>query len=164
MTGFDYAVLCVLGLSLLVGVLRGLLREVVTLAGWIAAFVLATGFSGWLARYMPQSLGPMLAQLLAFAAIFVGVLIAAGLTGLVLALIARSAGLGASDRVLGGAFGAARGMLIVLAVVLVAGLTPLPREPFWRDAVLSGPFETAVVALRPFLPEDLGRRIRYRTP
>jgi len=106
----------------------------------------------------------MLAQLLAFVAIFVSVLIAAGLAGLALALIARSAGLGASDRMLGGAFGTARGLLIVLAVVLVAGLTPLPREPFWRDAVLSGPFETAVVALRPFLPEELGRRIRYRTP
>jgi membrane protein required for colicin V production len=164
MTGFDYAVLCVLGLSLLVGVLRGLLREVITLAGWIAAFMLATGFSGWLSAYMPESLGPLLGQMLAFAVIFVGVLIVAGLTGLVLAMVARSAGLGITDRILGGAFGVARGLLIILAAVLVGGLTPLPREPFWRDAVLSGPFETAVVALRPFLPGDLARRIRYRTP
>jgi membrane protein required for colicin V production len=163
MTGFDYAVLAVLGLSLIIGVLRGLLRELVTLAGWIAAFLLATTFSGSLSRYMPESLGPVLGQLLAFGAIFVAVLILAGLTGLVMALVARSAGLGVTDRLLGGAFGVARGLLIVLAAVLVAGLTPLPREPFWRDAVLSGPFETAIVALRPFLPGDLAKRIRYRT-
>lgn len=163
MTGFDYAVLCVLGLSLVVGLLRGLVREIVTLGGWIAAFLLAIAFSGRLAGLMPDSLGPLLAQLLAFGAIFAGVLIFAGLLGLALALVARSAGLGIPDRILGGAFGTARGLLIVLAAVLVAGLTPLPREPFWRDAVLSGPFETAVVALRPFLPEDVGRRIRYRT-
>ena len=41
-------------------------------------------------------------------------------------------------------------------------VTPLPQEPLWKNAVLSGPFETAVVALKPFLPGDMARRIRYR--
>jgi membrane protein required for colicin V production len=163
MTGFDYAVLTVLGVSLVIGVLRGLVRELIMLGGWIAAFLLATGFSGQLARTMPETLGPVLGQLIAFVVIFIGVLIVSGLAGLLLSLLTRSAGLGVLDRSLGAAFGAARGALIVLAAVLLGGLTPLPREPFWRNAVLSGPFETAVLALRPFLPEELGRRIRYRT-
>jgi membrane protein required for colicin V production len=49
----------------------------------------------------------------------------------------------------------------VLVVVVLAGLTPLPREPFWRDALLSGPFETTAMALRPYLPEGLASRMKY---
>jgi membrane protein required for colicin V production len=114
------------------------------------------------ARLMPESLGPMVAQLLGFAAVFAGTLVAAAFVGLVLSLLTRSAGLGWTDRSLGACFGAVRGLLVVLAAVLVAGLTPLPQQPFWRNAVLSGPFETAVIALRPFLPGDMARRIKYR--
>jgi membrane protein required for colicin V production len=159
---FDYAVLAVLAFSLIVGVLRGLVRELVMLSGWIAAFLLATAFSDRVARLMPESLGPMVAQLLGFAAVFAGTLVAAAFVGLVLSLLTRSAGLGWTDRSLGACFGAVRGLLVVLAAVLVAGLTPLPQQPFWRNAVLSGPFETAVIALRPFLPGDMARRIKYR--
>ena len=65
MTWFDYGVIAILGFSLLVGVLRGLLRELVMLIGWIAAFVLATAFSGRLTPMIPESLGPLLASLLA---------------------------------------------------------------------------------------------------
>jgi membrane protein required for colicin V production len=163
MTGFDYAVLAVLGISLVIGILRGLVRELIMLGGWIAAFVLATGFSGQLAPFLPESFGPLLGQIAAFVLIFIGVLIVSGLAGLLLALLTRTAGLGALDRTLGAAFGTLRGALIVVMAVLVGGLTPLPREPFWRDAVFSGPFETAVVALRPLLPAELAGRIRYRT-
>ena len=74
MTGFDYAVLGVLGFSLLVGVLRGLVKELVMLSGWIAAYLLSTLFAPLVARYLPQSLGS-LAQPLAYLAVFVGVLI-----------------------------------------------------------------------------------------
>lgn len=162
MTGFDYAVLAVLAFSLLVGVLRGLVKELVMVTGWIAAFLLATAFSDRVALLMPENLGPIVSQLLAFAAIFAGTLIVAAFIGMVLSLLARSAGLGWTDRSLGACFGATRGVLAVLAAVLVAGFTPLPQQPFWRNAVLSGPFETAVIALKSFLPGDMARRINYR--
>jgi membrane protein required for colicin V production len=161
-TAFDYAVLGVLVFSLVVGVLRGLVRELVMLSGWIAAFALSTAFSGTLARFAPASLGDTLSQLLAFAVIFLGVLILAGFVGLLLSMVTRSAGLGFTDRALGACFGVVRGLLVVLAGVFVAGLTPLPREPVWKNAVLSGPFETAVLLLRPHLPADLAQRIKYR--
>jgi membrane protein required for colicin V production len=95
------------------------------------------------------------------AVIFVVVLIAFGIAGLLLAKVFRLAGLGLADRTLGGVFGFARGALISLIVVLAAGLTSLPREPFWREATLSGPLETAVVALKPYLPAPLAARVRY---
>ena len=162
MTWFDYGVLTVLGLSLLLGALRGLVREMVSLAGWIAAFVLATAFSGIVAVQMPQSLGPLLAGLLSFLLIFAGVLLVSGMVGLVLSLLVRAVGLGFLDRLLGAAFGVVRGVAIALLAVLLAGLTPLPREPFWRQAALSGPFETVALALGPYLPEGVAQRLKYR--
>lgn len=162
MTWFDYGVIAILGFSLLVGVLRGLLREFVMLLGWIAAFVIATAFSGRLTPLMPESLGPMLTPPLAYLLIFVAVLIVAGFVALLLTLLAKSAGMGALNRLMGAGFGLVRGLLVVLALVLVAGLTPLPKESFWKNAVSSGAFETAIVAMRPLLPDDLGKRIKYR--
>ena len=162
MSWFDYGVLAILGFSMLVGVLRGLLRELIMLLGWIAAFVLATLFTGQITPLMPESLGPVLAPPLAFLAIFIAVLLAAGFIALLLTLLAKSAGMGALNRLMGAGFGLVRGLLVVLALVLVAGLTPLPKEPFWKNAVSSGAFETAIVAMRPLLPDELGKRIKYR--
>lgn len=162
MTWFDYAVFAVLGFSALVGLLRGLMRELISIAGWIAAFVLATLFAGDAARWMPESLGPLLAGLLGFLAVFVGVLLVAFFLGLILSLLVRAAGLGFADRMLGAAFGLVRGVVIVLVAVLLAGLTPLPQEAFWKQAVLSGPVETAALSLKPFLPEGVAQRLRYR--
>ena len=162
MTWFDYGVLAILGFSLIVGVLRGVLRELVMLAGWISAFVLATVFSRQITPMMPESLGPVLAPLLAYACIFIAVLIVAGFIALLLTMLAKSAGLGVMNRLMGAGFGVVRGLLVVLALVLVGGLTPLPKEPFWRNAVSSGAFETVIVAARPLLPEDLRKRIVFR--
>ena len=162
MTWFDYGVFAILGFSFLIGILRGLVRELISLAGWVLAFVLATIFSGQVAHRMPESLGPLLAGLLGYLAVFVGVLLVAGLVALILSLLVRAAGLGIADRMLGALFGAARGVVMVLVAVMLGGLTALPREPFWRDAVLSGPVETAVLALKPLLPEGLAQRIKYR--
>jgi membrane protein required for colicin V production len=74
----------------------------------------------------------------------------------------RASGLAPADRALGSLFGLVRGLLFVLVIVLLAGLTPLPRQPFWRDAFLSGPFEAAALALRPYLPARLGQHLKYR--
>src|SRR3990172_10848384 len=114
MTWFDYAVLAILGLSMLVGLLSGLMHELISLAGWIAAFVLATLFSGEAALWMPESLGPLLAGLLAYLAVFFGVLLVAFFFLLIISLLVRAAGLGLADRMLGAAFGLARGAVIVL--------------------------------------------------
>jgi membrane protein required for colicin V production len=162
MTGFDYGVLAVLGLSLLWALLRGFVRELVSLLGWIAAFVLSSLFAQDVARMFPESLGPLLASLLAFMAIFIGVWIISGLIGLILSSLIKAVGLGWSDRLLGAVLGLLRGLVIVLILVMLGGLTPLPREPFWRNAMLSAPLETAVTAMKPLLPESLAQRIRYR--
>jgi membrane protein required for colicin V production len=162
MTWFDYAVLAVLAVSVLIGIWRGLVREAFSLAGWVAACVAALAFGPEAGQLLPPSFAtPFARGVIAGTVIFLVVLIVFGFAGLLVAKTLRLAGLGLADRTLGGVFGFARGALISLLVVLAAGLTTLPREPFWRQATLSGPLETAVVALKPYLPASLAARVRY---
>jgi membrane protein required for colicin V production len=104
----------------------------------------------------------MLRAVVAYLVIFLGVLLLSGLIGMLLAKLFHAAGLGFTDRAVGALFGLVRGALVVFVGVMLAGLTGLPKEPFWREAALSGPVETAVLAAKPLLPRDLAQRIRYR--
>jgi membrane protein required for colicin V production len=89
------------------------------------------------------------------------VLLVGWIVNMALSSAVRASGLAPADRALGSLFGLVRGLVFVLAIVLLGGLTPLPRQPFWRDALLSGPFETAALALRPYLPARLGQHLKY---
>ena len=162
MTWFDFGVLSVLVVSVAISLLHGLAREMVSLGVWVGGFILSTLFGGQVASLLPQSLSPLLSALMGFLIVFGVVLVIGWIVGLALSSAVRASGLGPADRALGSVFGLARGLIIVLVVVLLAGLTPLPREPFWRDAALSGPFETGVLALRPYMPARLAQRLRYR--
>jgi len=90
------------------------------------------------------------------------VLLIGWIVGMALSSAVRASGLAPADRALGVLFGLVRGFVVVLVIVLMAGLTPLPRTPVWRDAFLSGPFETVALALRPHLPARLGQHLKYR--
>ena len=162
MTWFDYAAIGIVCLSVLLAVFRGVVREIAALAGWAGALVLSGLFAQDLAQQLPATLSPMLRAVIAYLVIFLGVLLLSGLAGLLLAKLFHAAGLGLTDRAVGALFGFVRGVLIVFVGVMLAGLTSLPKEPFWREAVFSGPVETAVLASRPVLPKDLAQRIRYR--
>jgi membrane protein required for colicin V production len=89
-------------------------------------------------------------------ALLLGALIAWPLTKAV-----RAAGLGFVDRFLGSIFGLVRGLALVLAFVIVAGLTPLPHTAWWQRSALVPPLVAGVFALNPYLPDDLSRRLDY---
>ena len=162
MTWLDYAVVGVFAASLVFGAWRGLVREVLSILGWVIAFLAANLLAGPLGPLMPQVIpSPELRIAAAYVAVFVGALVATALLGLLLSKIMKAAGLGGVDRVLGAIFGAARGLLIVLAATLLAGLTSAPRQAFWRDSA-SGPFLARTAhALKPLLPQTLAERLRY---
>jgi len=161
-TFFDYGVAFILVASALVGVLRGLVREVLALVGWVVAFVLAYHFGGIAAQWMPESLpGGALARIaLGFLTVFFGTWIVSALAGAVLGQLLETTGLKPADRGLGLVFGLARGVLIVMLVVVLAGLTKLPEEPFWRDAVSRTYVVQAMDALRQWLPPDLAKYVK----
>lgn len=162
MTLLDYAVLGVITVSVLWGLWRGLVREVISIAGWVLAFVAANVLAVPLADVLPRAIPtPELRLLTAFLGIFIAVLVVAALSGLLLSKVVKAAGLGGLDRLLGSVFGLARGLLIVVAFALVAGLTSVPRHAYWRDSV-SGPLlARTALALRPWLPPSFAARLRY---
>lgn len=163
MTVFDYAVLTIVGLSVLLSVIRGLVREVLALLAWVAAFVAASLFGGRLAALLPTEIpSGELRLLAAFIGIFFAVLLAMGLLAVILSRLVRRAGLSVEDRILGGLFGMARGLVIVMVLVLAAGLTALPKNPEWRNALFSSPLETAAMVIRHWMPADVAKRINYR--
>jgi membrane protein required for colicin V production len=162
MTLFDYVVLGIMGLSVLLSIWRGVVRELLALAAWVVAFLVAQFYAVALAAYVPAAVGSTeLRTLTAFLVVFILVLIAMGLLAIAVSRLIHKAGLGLSDRVLGAVFGLVRGVLIVLIGVLAAGLTALPRERAWREAALSAPLEALALAVKPWLPADFGSRIRY---
>lgn len=163
MTAFDYAVLTVLAVSVLLGVWRGVVSEILALVAWVVAFVLARAFGADVANWLAPHIGePTLRLAAAYALVVVAVLLLFSVARMILKLLIKAVGLGVLDRMLGGAFGALRGGLIVMVAVLVAGMTPLPKADWWRAAHLAPPLETAALAARPWLPADVAKRIRYR--
>ena len=162
MTLFDLAVLVVVGLSVLLSVIRGLVREVLALAAWVVAFLAANRLAGVVAPWLPDAIPSVELRLLAgFVCVFVAVLIVMSVLAIMVSKLVKGAGLGLEDRLLGGVFGLARGLLVVMIVVLLAGLTSLPRQAVWRNAVLSSPLETIAGQAKTWLPADLAQRIKY---
>ena len=162
MTWLDYAVLGVMAVSTVWGVWRGLVREVISLAGWVMAFLAANLFAGPLAEALPQSIPrPELRMLVAFVAIFIVTLTLMTLAALLLSKMLKAVGLGGLDRTLGGIFGVARGLLIVMAFALLAGLTSLPLRPVWKESATGPILGRAALVLKPWLPPALTERLRY---
>lgn len=161
MTWLDYAVLVVLAASILWGVWRGLVHEVVSVASWVLAFLAANMFAGAMGDLLPASMAPEVRVLVSFVVVFIVVLIACTIVGHLLSRMMKVAGLGPLDRTLGGVFGLARALVILLAFALVAGLTALPRQPAWRNSVTGEPLSKGALALRPWLPKSFADRLRY---
>jgi membrane protein required for colicin V production len=162
MTWLDYAVLGVVGVSVAWGIWRGLVREVISLAGWIIAFLAASLFAGPLGEVLPATIPtPELRTVAAFLGVFVGTLVVTTLTGALLSRLVRAIGLGGLDSVLGMLFGVARAALIVLAFALLAGLTTLPYQRAWKQSLVGAPLAEIALALKPWLPPAFAARLRY---
>lgn len=162
MTLFDYLVLFVLGCSIVISTLRGLMKEILSLASWVVSFFVANAYGESLAKLLPDMLpGAITRLIIAFVALFIGVRLLMLLLSMAVEAIVKSAGLTLADRGLGGLFGLARGLLIVLTGVLLCGMTAIPQQAFWKDALLSPLAETAARTAKPFLPGDLARHVHY---
>ncbi len=131
----DYAILSIIVLSILVGLWRGFIKEVFALAVWVAALWLAFQFSGVVAAQLEETISlPSARTGLAFGGIFIAVLLVGALLTFLLGKLVESTGLSGTDRLLGAVFGALRGVALVLLLVMVAGFTPLPQDPWWAQS------------------------------
>ncbi len=162
MTIFDYVVLGIFVVSIVLSIMRGLVREVLSIAGWVIAFVAASSYAGDFEPMLPSEVsGESLRMIASFFVLFISVLLVTSLIIMLLSALIKGIGLGFIDRLLGAAFGFLRGLLVVTVLVLIAGLTTVPQKSFWEHAQFSSPLETFAVYVKDWLPDDLSKRINY---
>ncbi len=156
----DWALLAVLALSVAVGLWRGLVFEVLSLVGWVAAYIAAQMFAATVAPLLPMGTpGGALNQGAAFALVFVLALIIWALASRLLRLVIHATPLQVVDRVLGGGFGLVRGTVLLLAVATVVSLTPAVRATAWQHSQGAAWLAGLLQGLKPMLPESLAQHL-----
>ena len=158
----DFILLAIVALSALVSLFRGFIREALALLGWVAAVWIAISFSAPLAALFAGAIElPSMRLALAYLLLFIGTLMVAGILVWLVGLLVEKTGLSGTDRLLGAVFGLARGVIIAAILVLLAGLTPLPRDPWWRESALLPHFQKVAEQLRAALPSEVARYIKF---
>ncbi|HSX60973.1 MAG TPA: CvpA family protein [Tahibacter sp.] len=158
----DYCILGVLALSVLIGLWRGLVAEVMALACWAAAFWVAWMFGEKLAAQFTSVDVPSVRLLLGYGLCFIGVLVAGALVAFIVRKLVAGSGLSGTDRLLGMFFGLARGLALVMIAVLLLGFTPFPRDPWWQESRLMPGFQNGAEWLSARLPESVSKHLDYR--
>ncbi|MBP5998173.1 MAG: CvpA family protein [Azonexus sp.] len=162
MATFDYVVLGIVAVSLMLGLWRGVVSELIALAAWVMAFMAALEFGADAGKAVFTGLAdPAIRVLAGCVLVFVGVLVFMSLIRLAVRSMVKALGLSLSDRLLGMFFGLARGVLLVMLLVAAGGMTSAPQQPWWKEATLAPPLETAVLVAKPWLPDDLAKKIRF---
>lgn len=162
MTTFDYLILAVIGASGVLGFVRGLIKELMSLVAFVAAFVAALWWgpeaASWLNTLIDNSL---LRSAVAYAVVFVLSLLAVGLVNMMLSALIEHTGLSPADHGFGMLFGLARGALFIVVLVILAGYTQLPAEPWWRESTLIKTAINAVIGIKSYLPPDVASWLPY---
>ncbi len=158
----DYAIIAIVVVSAAISVLRGFFREAISLFGWLLAFWMAITFaddvSKLFASYVSQ---PSMRHGLAFFVIVLGALVLTGFVMYLIRLVIDKTEITGTDRALGIVFGIGRGIVIVAILVLFAGLTALPQDPWWKESRLLPHFQVLAVEIRSLLPPEVARLFQY---
>ena len=158
----DITIICIIAFSAIISLFRGFVREVLSLVAWIVAFWAAMAFWGTFASFLePYIAIPFARMVLAFLGVLVAVLLIFGVTNFIVGRLLAKTGLSGPDRLLGALFGLLRGAAIVTVLVVLAGLTPLPANPFWSQSSMLVAFQPAAQLAIAQLPPDLGSRFSY---
>jgi len=154
----DWILLAILLISLVVGLWRGLVVEVISLVSWVAAFILAQWFAPDVASRLPMAGATEPVRYAAgFVVVFIATLVAGSLVAFVIRKLLAAVGLGLLDRMLGGVFGVVRGLVVVLALAVVVQMTPLASAPSWQESQGARWAQAALLALKPLMPQELGK-------
>jgi membrane protein required for colicin V production len=153
----DWVILAILAASVLLGLWRGLVYEVLSVLNWLAAFVLAQWLASRAAALMPLSAaGESVRYAAGFVVVFIGALFVGGLVAWLIKKLVEAVGLRPVDRALGGIFGLVRGTVAVLALAVVVHLTGLKSGVWWTESVTGGVATAALRGLKPVVPDRFG--------
>jgi len=152
----DWIAVALLLVSMLLGLVRGLVFEVISLAGWVVAFVAAQWLAEDLGRWLPFG-DPAASWRYAagFVLVFVGVAFSVGLLAALTRKLVAAIGLRPVDRILGGVFGVARGAVAMLTVAVVVHLLALSDSAWWHESRSAIVLDAALQGLKPALPDKL---------
>lgn len=162
MTVFDYAVLVIIGISILISLMRGAVREILSLLGWVLAFYVARTYAIQVVPLLPYDIpSEKLKMLAAFIIVFLAVLLITSLIAIALSGLLKEIGLGWLNRLLGGVFGFLRGLLIVIVLMILAGMTQLPKDEHWTNAMFSAPLEALAKIVLVWLPKSITQHVSF---
>lgn len=163
MNSFDIAILVIVLVFAVIGAWRGLVREILSLLVWVVALAAAWFFAPMVADWpFMQAVGnPLWRQLAASIAIFLVLFLLASVAALLVRKLFLNGAPNAVNHLLGAVFGALRGAVAVVVLVLVAGVTAVPRESWWHQSALAPYFEAAAVWSLDLLPSDWSGRVRF---
>jgi membrane protein required for colicin V production len=158
LSAVDWILLAVLGLSFLLGIWRGIVQELLSLVGWVAAFYVSQMYAPMAAAWLPmEGSSQMLRYAAGFVVVFVAVLVGTVLVSALIKKLISAVGLGPLDRLLGSLFGLMRGVVILLAVTVFVGMTPMRDTEAWKQAQGTQWLQQFLHVLKPVLPADFGK-------
>ena len=158
----DVVIISLVALSAILSLFRGFVKEALALITWLVALWVAMAFYEELAAWLSQWIAvPSAQKVTAFGVLFVCVLLLGAIVNYLAGKLVDKTGLTGTDKMLGVVFGVARGAVIVAILVLLAGLTPVPQDPWWQDSQFLGYFEDLAMWMRDFLPSEIANNITY---
>ena len=155
MSWLDIIIVCIIALSALISLIRGFVKESISLISWIVAGIIAFRYFSPMADLLePYLSSPMVRGVASFAILFISTLVIGAIVNFIMSQLVSKTGLSGTDKALGVVFGGARGVLIVTMVVLLASLTPMPEAQWWRDSSMVGFFQQLAEWVKGIIPAD----------
>ena len=163
MIWIDYVIVALVSISVIIGLIRGFIKEAFALFTWVVAIGVGLHYSRDFAVLLQNTITyPSVRIAIAFLLLFFMTLILGSLISFILNQLIEKTGLTGTDRLLGMVFGIIRGLVLVSVMVMLAGLTPLPEDPWWKHSLLIPPFQSLAIWLKDHIPSDLMGYIHYR--
>ncbi len=159
MSWVDLIIIAIIVISALISLVRGFVKESISLASWVVAGFIALRYFAALADVLePYIESPTIRSGTGFAILFVCGLIVGAIINFMASQLVSKTGLSGTDKSLGVVFGAARGIIIVIMLVLLAGLTPMPSESWWKDSTMVEYFASMASWIKDIMPDDVASR------
>jgi membrane protein required for colicin V production len=154
MNWLDYLLIVLVACSLIAGIMRGLLREVIALVTWITAVWVAWHYSSLVESYLGGALAnENVRTWAARALIFIVIVLVGGVVGLLVSHLVRLSIFNGTDRAVGGLFGLLRGLVMAGLFVMLCHAVRLEGEPWWHRSLLVPYAEHAANVLRAMVGE-----------
>jgi membrane protein required for colicin V production len=163
MTWVDFVIIGVVLISAVFGVVRGFVKEALSMTGWVASFIIAWHFNAGLAGILHGFIAnPNLQFLVGFVILFILSMLMFALVIFFASRLVQRTGLTSTDRAIGMVFGLVRGLVVAVALVAFAGLTTLPHSASWQDSLLTGRLQTVAIWMTGFLPESMAKNFIFK--